>query len=117
MLWRTVERETWVVCPHLGRAVRTGHKGERTGCMSSLGFPPASPFRATLGKPLEGGMAFSLQKHWLRYTLQSFDIVRFKGNVLQVISLVVLRCVRLSFIKPGLRRREAEQLWVGAVPK
>lgn len=40
---KAAERETWVVQPYLGCPVTTAFKGERRGCMPSLGFPLASP--------------------------------------------------------------------------
>lgn len=95
-------------------------QGKVKGCRSSLGSPLPAPWVLLLGKPLEGGIAFFTEealKYWSRYTVQSFDSVCFKGNIFKLISLVVLRCVRLSFIKPGLRCCVAEQLGVGVVPK
>lgn len=85
--------------------------------MSSFGFLPACPSGASLGKPFEGGMAFSLKEHWSLYTVQSFDSVHFKGNILKLISQAVLCHVGLSFVKPGLWHCEAKQLCIGAVPK
>lgn len=85
--------------------------------MSSFGFLPTCPSGASLGKPLDEGVAFSLKERWLLYAVQSFDSVHFKGNILKLISQAVLCRVGLSFVKPGLWHRKAEQLWVGAVPK
>lgn len=101
-VWRTAERETQVIQLHLGSTGTTGSRGQRGGCMSSLGFSPVYTLAASQTQPLEGGMTFALKKHWLWFTVQSFDTVHFKGNILKLISLAVLCYVRLSFMKPAL---------------
>lgn len=101
-VWRTAERETQVIQLHLGSTGKIGSKGERRGRMSSLGFSCVSPLGTSPTIPLEGEMAFFIEEALIVITVQSFDTVHFKGNILNLISLAVLCCVRLSFMKPVL---------------